>query len=137
LIVDVKEWESRQAVIRNNQLSSNKVVVTKALEEIDQDDLLHMGGFRGERRRAAVFYMDWGKGAIANIKWWIYTWRFIGLNISEEAFDIVIMAHPEAVRNIPEDCKEVEEDFIPNYGQPGECVYKVYVGKIVQILRLR
>ena len=128
----MKEWEIRQAAIRNGQLSSSKVLVTKALEEIDQDDLMHVGGFKGERRRAAVFYLDKGRGAIASVKWWIHTWRFIGLNVTEEAFDIVIMAHPLAVRNIPKDCKEVGEDYVPNYGQPGECIYKVYVGKIDQ-----
>ena len=128
-LAEVTAWKNRQDTMRNTQLSSYKVLVTKALTEIDEDDMIHLGGFRGKRRRAAVFYMDRGKGAIPSIKWWLYTWKFIGLNVSEEAFDIVIMAHPEAVRNIPEECKEVEANHIPNYGQPGECLYKVYVGK--------
>ena len=132
LFADVKEWEVRQAAIRNDQLHKNKVILTKVLEEIDENDIMHVGGFRGERRRAAVFYLDRGVGAIASVKWWIHTWQFIGLNVSEEAFDIVIMAHPQAVKNIPEECKEVGEDFVPSYGQPGECLYKVYVGKIDQ-----
>ena len=92
--------------------------------------MMDVGGWRGERRRAAVFYLDRGGSAVASVKWWIYTWRFIGLDVSEEAFDIVIMAHPQAVKNIPEECKEVGEDYVPSYGQPGECLYKVYVGKM-------
>ena len=128
-LAEVTAWKNRQDTMRNTQLSSYKVLVTKALTEIDEDDMIHLGGFRGQRRRAAVFYMDRGPGAIPSIKWWLYTWKFIGLNVSEEAFDIVIMAHPEAVMNIPEECKEVEANHVPNYGQPGECLYKVYVGK--------
>ena len=131
----MKEWEIRQAAIRNKQLSINKIVVTKTLEEIDQEDFTNVEGVKGKRRRAAVFYLDKGVEAIASVMWWIYTWRFIGLNASEEAFDIVIMAHPEAIRNIPEDCKEVKKDYVPNYGKPGECLYREYIGKMEQNIK--
>jgi len=126
--LEVTAWQERQNAMRTSQLSEYKVLVTRALKEIDEDDLLHMGGFRGEKRRAAVFYMDKGRGAIPSIKWWLYAWQFIGLNSSEEAFDIVVMVHPESVKNIPDTCREVEDGFIPSYGKPGECLYKVYVG---------
>ena len=129
IIAEVTVWQKRQNAMRTSQLSEYKVLVTRALKEIDEDDLLHMGGFRGEKRRAAVFYMDKGRGAIPSIKWWLYAWQFIGLNSSEEAFDIVVMVHPESVKNIPDTCREVEDGFIPSYGKPGECLYKVYVGE--------
>ena len=114
--------------MRNESLAVNKVTVVKALAEIDEDDLMHVGGFKGENRRAAVFYVDKGKGAIASVKWWIYSWKFIGLNTAEEAFDLVMMTHPLAIENLPEECKEVKEGFHPNYRQPGECLYKAYIG---------
>ena len=47
----------------------------------------------------------------------------------EGGFDIVIMAHPEAVKIIPEECTEISEDFLPKYGEAGECIYKPYIGK--------
>ena len=115
--------------MRNESLVSNKVTVVKALAEIDEDDLIHVRGFKGEKRRAAVFYVDKGKGAISYVRWWVYSWRFIGLDTAEEAFDLVMMVHPLAIENLPEDCKEVTEGFHPNYGNPGECLYKPYIGE--------
>ena len=115
--------------MRNEFLAENKVTVIKALAEIDEDDLMYVGGFKGEARRAAVFYVDKGKGAIANVKWWIYSWKFIGLNVVEEAFDLVMMVHPAAIENLPIECKEVTEGFHPNFGKAGECLYKPYIGE--------
>ena len=127
--LDVERWRVRQDKMRNEFLVENKVTVMKALAEIDEDDLIHVGGFKGEDRRAAVFYVDKGKGAIANVNWWIYSWKFIGLNVAKEAFDLVMMVHPAAVQNLPPECKEVTEGFHPNFGQAGECLYKPYIGK--------
>ena len=110
-------------------MTAGKVLVTKALKEIDEDDLMNLRGFSGEDRRAAVFYVDKGKGALANINWWIYTWKFIGLNTAEEAFDLVMMVHPAAIEHLPSECKEITEDFSPNYGGEGECLFKPYIGK--------
>ena len=115
--------------MRNDFLAVDKVTVMKALEEIDEDDLINAGGFKGDSRRAAVFYVDKGKGAIANVNWWIYTWKFIGLNLAKEAFDLVMMVHPAAIENLPAECKEVTENFGPNFGEEGECLYKPYVGE--------
>ena len=109
-------------------LSAGKVIARKAIEEIDMDDLIQSGGFQGGERRAAVFYVDQGQGAMANVNWWIYTWKFIGLNAAEEAFDLVMMIHPRAIENLPTECKEVTE-FHPNLGESGECLYKSYVGR--------
>ena len=131
LLADMDMWRIRQEKMRNEFLVTDKETVTKALEEIDGDDLLHAGGFKGEARRAAVFYVDRGKGAISNVKWWIYTWKFIGLNVAEEGFDLVMMVHPAAIENLPVECKEVSEDFTPSYGEAGECLYKPYVGEFL------
>ena len=87
----MEKWVVRQEKMRNEFLAVDKVTVMKALEEIDEDDLIHAGGFKGDSRRAAVFYVDKGKGAIASVNWWIYSWKFIGLNVAEEAFDLVMM----------------------------------------------
>ena len=117
--------------MRDAELSLTKPVVTTALEEIALDDLLHVGGVQGEekRRRAVVFYLDKGVGGVASLLWWLHAWEFIGLDRAEEGFDIVMMAHPEAVPNIPAQCAEVGRDFVPKYGQPGECLYKPYIGQ--------
>ena len=66
---------------------------------------------------------------MANVNWWIYTWKFIGLNAAEEAFDLVMMIHPHAIENLPKECKEVTTEFQPNFGEAGECLYKPYVGR--------
>ena len=108
-------------------MSTTKIAVTEALEKIALDDLLHVGGFKGGARRAVVFYLDRGTGGMASLLWWIQAWKFIGLNRMEEGFDIVIMAHPGAVENIPEECQEIGEDFLPRYGEAGECIYKQYI----------
>ena len=116
--------------MRNESLVVNKKTVVKALGEIDEDDLIHARGFRGEKRRAAVFYVDKGKGGIAYVRWWIYSWRFIGLDTAIEAFDLIFMIHPAAIENLPEECQEVTEVFHPKYGQAGECLYKPYIGEL-------
>ena len=114
--------------MRNELLTAGKMIAVKAMEEIDMDDLMQAGGFKGGERRAAVFYVDQGQGTMANVNWWIYTWKFIGLNATEEAFDLVMMIHPHAIENLPKECKEVTTEFQPNFGEAGECHYKSYVG---------
>ena len=129
-------WAERQASMRRAELSSTMIYVTEALEEVALDDLLHAGGYRGEKRRAVVFYLDRGTSGFASLLWWIQAWEFIGLNDKEEGFDIVIMAHPEAVPNIPTKCSEIGKDFVPSYGEAGQCIYKPYIGKkLVGILK--
>jgi len=125
---DEAGWAFRQNSMRDTELSLTKPTVDKALEEIAQDDLLHVGGFKGERRRGVVFYLDRGEAGMASLLWWLQAWEFIGLNTAEEGFDIVIMAHPEAARNIPDQCEEIDENFVPSYGEAGQCVYKPYIG---------
>ena len=129
LLVDNDAWAERQASMRAAELSSTKISVTAALEEIALDDLLHAGGYRGEKRRAVVFYLDRGTSGLASLLWWIQAWEFIGLSDKEEEFDIVIMVHPEAVPNIPTKCSEISKDFVPSYGEAGQCIYKPYIGR--------
>ena len=33
---------------------------------------------------------------------WLYTWHKIGLDSKDEAFDIILMTHPESVKKLPE-----------------------------------
>ena len=110
-------------------MSSTMIYVTEALEEIALDDLLHAGGYRGEKRRAVVFYLDRGTSGLASLLWWIQAWEFIGLTAKEEGFDIVIMAHPEAVPNIPTKCSEIDKDFVASFGEAGQCIFKPYMGR--------
>ena len=42
------------------------------------------------RRRAAVFYVDRGESVLACVRWWLYTWTFIGLNSADQAEAIFI-----------------------------------------------
>ena len=60
--------------------------------------------------------------------WWIYSWKFLGLNTFEQAFDIIVMTHPDMVSQLPNDCLMVEENFTIPYDKPGECFYKEYIG---------
>ena len=111
-------------------LVAGKAIAVKALEEIDNDNLMQVSEFKGRERRAAVFYVDQGQRPMENVIWWIHAWRFIGLNDAEEAFDLVMMVHPLAIENLPKECREITEDFLPNFGEEGECLYKPYIGKI-------
>jgi hypothetical protein len=133
LFLDEDKWRIRQDNMRNELLTVGKVIASKAIEEIDMDNQIQAEGFKGDNRRAAVFYVDQGQGAMANVNWWVYTWKFIGLNAAEEAFDLVMMIHPRAIENLPTECKEVTTAFHPNFGEAGECLYKPYVGKGIML----
>ena len=127
-VTDEESWRERQDNMRNEMLVAGKAIAVKALEEIDNDNLMQVSEFKGGGRRAAVFYVDQGKKAMENVNWWIYTWKFIGLNGAEEAFDLVMMIHPLAIENLPKECREISEDFHPKFGEEGECLYKPYIG---------
>jgi len=126
--IDTDSWQTRQNKMREETLRINKEDVIKALAEIDEDDFLNQDKIIEEKRRAAVFYVDKGESSMSSVRWWIYTWRFIGLDAAEEGFDLVMMVHPKAVRDLPEECREIQSEFSPSYGQPGECLYKPYIG---------
>ena len=80
--LDMRAWEKRQKDLRHNFLQSELVEVKKALEEVDIDDLLHEFDKKNpeKKRRVAVFYVDRGYTGLDMVKWWIYTWKFIGLD---------------------------------------------------------
>ena len=128
--LDEAEWRSRQERMRDNILATEKKVVTKAVEEVDIDNSLHEFDKKGAegRRRAAVFYLDKGKGGITMVNWWIFTWRFIGLDTAEEGFDLVFMTHPANVENLPSDCELVTDRFTVSVSSPGRCLYRPYLG---------
>ena len=128
--LDVERWEKRQKVMRDEILRVESEVVRRALEEIDMDMALHEFDkeVEGQRRRAAVFYVDRGASGLAMVKWWLYTWNWIELNKAEQGFDLVMMTHPAMVDKLPSECVRVEEDFKVNYTSPGQCLYKPYLG---------
>ena len=81
-----------------------------------------------KKRRAAVFYLDRNSSDISMLNWWIYTWKFIGLNTIDQAFDIIVMTYPEMVHQLPRDFIEIKEYFTIPYDTPGQCFFKEYIG---------
>ena len=116
-------------------LETERKVVDIAVREVESDDLLHQYDnindtlSSGNKRRAAVFYVDQGKGSLAYIQWWLYTWRFIGLDAPDQGFDLVMMTHPAAVSSLPPECLLVTNNFNINFTSPGQCLYKPYLGR--------
>jgi len=53
----------------------------------------------------------------------MFTWRKIGLNAEEEAFDIVLFVHPETIDKLPKECKKIKESFDPELPGPGQCLF--------------
>ena len=98
----------------------------EAVAEVDTDDMLHASD--SKRRRAAVFYVDKGSSGISQVNWWVYTWKFIGLNAPDQGFDLVMMTFPAAVDKMPKDCVPVPEDFRIDYTRSGQCLYNPYMG---------
>ena len=91
--LDIESWEKRQRDLRLNIMRSALVEAKKVVEEVDFDDLLHEFDEKDpdKRRRAAVFYVDKGDEFLEMVKWWIYTWRFIGLDSVDQGFDLVML----------------------------------------------
>ena len=91
--------------MRQHLLDSEQENLTKAIKEIEDDDLMHQydvdnsynlndgeigsspstkqNGVVMMKRRAAVFYVDKNDGVIAYINWWIFSWKFIGNYLNE------------------------------------------------------
>ena len=128
--LDMRAWEKRQKDLRHNFLQSELVEVKKAVEEVDIDDLLHEFDKKNpeKKRRAAVFYVDRGDTGLDMVKWWIYTWKFIGLDSINQGFDLLMMTHPASISKLPPDCVLVPENYHINYSSPGQCLYKPYLG---------
>ena len=109
----MKSWEKRQKNLRRNIMESELVGVKNAVKEIDIDDMLHEFDKKDpdKRRRAAVFYVDKGDKGLDMVRWWIYTWRFIGLDSVDQGFDLVMLTHPAAVSKLPGGCVLVSENY--------------------------
>jgi len=128
--LDVDSWQKRQETLRKSYLDSERPNVKKAVEEVDIDNLLHEFDKKdpAKRRRAAVFYVDKGKSGINMVHWWLFTWKFIGLNSASQAFDLVMLTHPAAVSKLPDECILVEDSFKIDFTSKGKCLYKPYLG---------
>ena len=120
-------WETRQARLRARELVEYRKVVTDTLKEISDNEVASLGVPSQGQRRAAVFYVD-SKQAVQYLVWWIYAWKFIGLNKEEEAFDIVVMVSPDTVDELPGDCKEYTEDMNTQAPGIGKCIFKQFIG---------
>ena len=75
-----------------------------------------------------MFYLDRGSGGLEMVRWWLHTWRFLGLDTAAQAMDLVLLTHPAAVAELPAECGLVEEGFRLNYSLAGRCLYKPYLG---------
>ena len=128
--LDDSAWQRRQAAIRQMILDTERAGVRAAVAEVEVDTMLHEHDTAdpARRRRAAVFYLDRGSGGLDMVRWWIYTWRFIGLDTAEQGFDLVMLTHPASVAKLPAECGLVEEGFSLNYTAAGRCLYKPYLG---------
>ena len=88
--------------MRQHLLDSEQENLSKAIKEIEDDDLMHQydvdnlkdgeiwsspstkqNGVGMMKRRAAVFYVDKNDGVIAYINWWIFSWKFIGNHLNK------------------------------------------------------
>ena len=108
-------------------------MVEKALQEIEEDDLLHQFENRTEqvavgskRRRGVVFYVDQGDNTMTYVRWWIFAWRFIGLDSVDEAFDLILMTHPATISKLPTECVSINADWKINFTLPGFDITKFF-----------
>jgi hypothetical protein len=124
-------------------LVATKKPVSDALDWIQRDKLLHLMEDGGDRvRRAVVLYLDEGNWSpytigrhttsmgpsLQQLHWWIKAWTFVGLDQAEQAFDVVVMAHPNMVEKVSKICTRIVENFSPRHTGPGRCLYKPYIG---------
>ena len=103
--------------------------MSRVLQHVAEEEQLHAHDTLdpARRRRAAVFYLDRG-GGLEMVRWWLHTWRFLGLDTAAQAMDLVLLTHPAAVAELPAECGLVEEGFSLNYTAAGRCLYKPYLG---------
>ena len=127
-------WRRRQDNLRTKQLVEYRKTVTETMKSISDIEAANIGMARKGDRRAVVFYVD-SKQSVTYLKWWIRSWRFIGLDHSTESFDIVVMVDPGVVADMPSDCQMYTTQFKTDMAGPGRCVYKQYLGRI-QYLKL-
>ena len=122
--VSTQLYQERVESRRNEELEAAFLDVSEVLSEIRE--MRAIGEFRRKagHRRAAVFYVDKSKKAgLPYISWWLHAWKLSGLNTSSEMFDLVLFCHPEAVRFLPGECREMKEKD-PDFRGPGRCLYR-------------
>ena len=90
-------WRSQKDEFRARLISVAKEEIADRLAEAQ----------RGEpavevalRRRGVIFYLDKGTGFLAYLNWWLLTWRLLGLNRADKAYDIVLFAHTDSNKHI-------------------------------------
>ena len=122
--IDLELWKTRMDRTKQEEMKLAKIEVDRVLKEIDEYN--RTGAFEKDvgTRRAVVFYVDKGSGFLAYLKWWMFTWKKIGLDEKEEAFDIILLTHPKSISQLPKGCKKIEESFDPESPGPGQCLYK-------------
>ena len=122
--LDLELWTQRMDRTRKEEMKLAKIEVDKVMEEIAEYN--KTGAFEKESgtRRAVVFYVDKGSGFLSYLTWWMFTWKNIGLDSEEEAFDIILLTHPQSVDKLPKECKQIENNFDPGAPGPGQCLFK-------------
>ena len=126
--IQMEWWRRRMKKQRMEELVLSKETVKKLLLEIDKDiERGEMDKIEGNRR-AVVFYVDKGKGFLKYLTWWLFTWRKIGLDAVEEAFDIILMTHPSSVPHLPVECSRLPANFSTTVSGVGRCLYQELVG---------
>jgi len=122
--IDLELWKARMDRTRQEEMKLAKIEVDKVLKEIDEYNKTVAFEKEVGTRRAVVFYVDKGSGFLAYLKWWMFTWKKIGLDAEEEAFDIILLTHPKSISKLPKECKKIEESFDPESPGPGQCLFK-------------
>ena len=120
-------WRSSQDKLRSKQLIEYRTIVIEALKDITDIEVANLGLAPAGNRRAVVFYAD-SMTAMRYLQWWIYTWRFIGLNDAKEAFDIVVLIDPQTEELVPDECDKYSRQFSAQVIGPRRCIYKLYDG---------
>eukprot|EP00092_Neocalanus_flemingeri_P005814 GFUD01006258.1.p1 GENE.GFUD01006258.1~~GFUD01006258.1.p1 ORF type:complete len:628 (-),score=188.16 GFUD01006258.1:577-2460(-) len=122
--IDMELWKERMDRTRQEEMKLAKVEVDKVLNEIAEYN--RTGAFEKDTgtRRAVVFYVDKGSGFLAYLTWWMFTWKKIGLDAEEEAFDIILLTHPKSINKLPKECRKIDDQFDPEAAGPGQCLFK-------------
>jgi len=122
--IDLEVWKERMDRTRQEELKLAKVEVDKVLKEIAEYNKTGAFDEVTGTRRAVVFYVDKGSGFLAYLTWWLFTWKKIGLDSEEEAFDIILLTHPKSINKLPRECKKIDDLFDPEAAGPGQCLFK-------------
>ena len=124
---DLELWRERAEARRTEELQLAGAEVARVLREVGQQNRSGSLGRVERSRRAVVFYVDRGTGFLDSLRWWIFTWRAIGLDSARAAFDIVVMVHPASVALLPAACRPAPPGWDPRAPGPGRCLWRELV----------